>query len=152
MAEHETFGERVSVYAHPLLVGLLGVLVLSVVYPLLAERTQYPLTIFVVPILLTSALGTGRDALIVAAAAFAVAVVEGAIQPNLDNSALFARLFIVLVAAVVGVAVAVGRERRQMAIDDAKAQALLAAVSSVVADAGACPAARDHCPRSVHPR
>jgi serine phosphatase RsbU (regulator of sigma subunit) len=119
------FAPRRPADANPLVVGLVVVGVLAVLYPLLADRTQHPLAIFVVPIVLAAALGTGRQTAMVAGAAFAIALLEGALEPDLDTSGLLARLFIVVTTAVVGIAVAVQRGRRQQAIDEAHARALL---------------------------
>src|SRR5215203_4000830 len=91
-----TPGERLECWARrPIVLGLAGVLVLAVAYPPLAEPTQQPLGIFVIPILLVAALGSWVDTLIVGAVALAVAFIEAALQDELDVAGLAARISII---------------------------------------------------------
>jgi len=106
-------------------VGLLGVAALGVLYPILADRTQQPLAVFVVPTLIAAALGTWRQVAVVGGASLAVSTVEGVVQAELDAAGLAARLVIIVTCWLVGMAVAAERSRRQRTLDAAASQAVL---------------------------
>ena len=57
--------------------ALAGIAVLGVVYPWVDERTQHPLAVFVLPVLIIAALGSWRETLLVAGVATLVALAEG---------------------------------------------------------------------------
>jgi serine phosphatase RsbU (regulator of sigma subunit) len=102
------------------MLGLWGVAILAVAYPLVAESTQQPLAVFVVPILITATLGSWRQTAAVGTVAFIVSLVEGLLQDELDRAALAARMTTVgltIGAAIVG---AHERERRQHIIEESQ--------------------------------
>jgi serine phosphatase RsbU (regulator of sigma subunit) len=105
--------------------GIVFVASLAVVYPVVADRAQNPLAIFLVPVLLVAALGTARQTMVVGGLATAVALVEGQPDDELGGSALAARLVVIVVASLIGIWVAGERARRQHEIDVANDQALL---------------------------
>jgi hypothetical protein len=109
----------------PIVLGLLGVVVIGVAYPPLAEPTQQPLGIFLIPILIIAALGSWSDTAWVGAAAMATALVEGALQSQFDTTGLIARLSIMGVCWLVGLVVAFERQRRQKVVDETVARGLL---------------------------
>jgi hypothetical protein len=102
------------------MLGLWGVALLAVVYPLGAASTQQPLAIFVIPLLLTATVGSWRQTAIVGVVAFLVALVEGLAQEGLDTAGLAARMTIIGVTACAGIVGAFERERRQQVIDDSQ--------------------------------
>lgn len=110
---------------NPLLLGVVGVVILAVLYPLIAERTQQPLTLFVIPILITAALGSWMETAIVGAVAFAVSLIEGLLDDELEPAALVARMVIVGVTVGVAMLVAFERQRRQQVLDESQARGLL---------------------------
>ena len=109
----------------PLWLGLWCVALLAVAYPLIADRTQAPLAVFAIPILITAALGSWVHAAIVGAAAFGVAFIEGALDDDIDGPALTARMVIIGVTAGIGILVAVERGSRQRSFDESNARVLL---------------------------
>lgn len=96
--------------------ALAGVVGLGVGYPLVAERTQYPLAVFVLPVLVTAALGSWRQTLIVGGVASLVALAAGVRGP-LDGVGLAARMAIVVCCWALGVVVAAERGRRDRVIE-----------------------------------
>ncbi|MCU1345703.1 MAG: protein serine/threonine phosphatase [Acidimicrobiia bacterium] len=115
-------------------VSLVGVAATTIAFPVMAARTQHPLSIFVVPILAVAALGGWRDTLLVGAAASLIAALEGALDSGIDGPALAARLGIVLTAYVLAVVVAAERERRDRQLAQARsAQVVIAAFQSSLA-------------------
>ena len=113
--------ERVS----PLMLGVWGVAILAFVYPIVANHTQQPLALFVIPILMTAALGTWTQTAIVGGLAFVASLIEGLAQSQLENAALAARMVIIAVTVGVAILVAFERERRQELIDESHARVLL---------------------------
>jgi hypothetical protein len=109
----------------PLWLGLWCVAILAVAYPLIADRTQAPLAVFVIPILITSALGSWDQAALVGAAASGIALLEGLLDGDLDGAALAARMAIIVITAGIGILVAAERGRRQRSFDDSNARVLL---------------------------
>jgi hypothetical protein len=109
----------------PLMLGLWGVAILAVLYPIVADRTQQPLALFVIPILVTAALGSWTQTALVGVAAFTVSLVEGLLQSELDGAALFARMTIISVTVGVAMLVAFERDRRQHVIDESQSRGLL---------------------------
>jgi serine phosphatase RsbU (regulator of sigma subunit) len=118
-------GRVVSSAINPLLLGVLGVLTVAVLYPLIAERAQQPLTLFVIPILITAALGSWTQTAAVGALAVAVSLVEGLLDDQLEAAALAARMLIVGVTVGVAMLVAFERQRRQQVLDESQARGLL---------------------------
>src|SRR5689334_12793140 len=102
----------------PIVLGMLGVLVLAVAYPVLAEPTQQPLGIFVIPILIIAALGTWTDTVWVGLVAMATAFVEGALQSDFDATGLTARLLVMGVCWLVAMVAAFERGRRELIVED----------------------------------
>jgi hypothetical protein len=109
----------------PLMLGVWGVAILAVVYPIVADRTLQPLALFVIPVLITSALGTWLETATVGAVAFTVSLVEGLLQDKLDPAALVARMVTIGVTVGVAMLVAFERERRQRTIDESHSRGLL---------------------------
>jgi GAF domain-containing protein/PAS domain-containing protein len=97
-------------------VALAAVGGLAVVYPLVDERTQYPLAVFVLPVLLIAALGSWKETLFVGGCAVLVALLEGVSGP-LDGAGLAARMVIVGCCWPLGVVVAAERGRRDRVIE-----------------------------------
>ncbi len=96
---------------------LLVVAVMGVVYPFVDDRTQSPLAVFVLPVLVIAALGSWRETLLVASVASMVALTVGLGGP-LDAAGLWARMVIVVCCGVLSVAVAAERARRDRVIQD----------------------------------
>jgi len=111
--------------ASPLMLGLWSVAILAVVYPIVADWTLQPLAVFVIPILITSALGSWRQTATVGGLSFTVALVEGLLQDALDAAALGARLVTIGVTVGAAMLVTFERERRQRVIDESHARGLL---------------------------
>ena len=109
----------------PLMLGVLGVVILSVVYPIVADRTLQPLALFVIPVLITAALGSWRETATVGALAFTVSLIEGLVPDKMETAALVARMVIISVTVGVGMLVAFERERRQRVIDESQSRGLL---------------------------
>jgi hypothetical protein len=109
----------------PLMLGVWAVAILAVVYPIVADRTLQPLALFVIPVLITSALGSWRETAIVGALTFSVSLAEGLLQNKLDAAALVARMVIICVTVGVAIMVAFERERRQRTIDESHARGVL---------------------------
>ncbi len=109
----------------PTAFGMLGVAVLAVLYPLFADATQQPLTIFVVPILIVSALGTWTESAVVGAVALAVAAAIALVSHDFDTTGLVTRLAVMLVCAGLAVFLAYERGRRQVMIDESTARGVL---------------------------
>jgi serine phosphatase RsbU (regulator of sigma subunit) len=105
--------------------GWCGVATLGVAYPFVAEPTQHPLAMFVIPILVTSALGSWIDTVSVGAGALAVAALVGMLHDDLARAGLISRLSIIAVCWWVAVAVAFERDRRQQVLDESISQTLL---------------------------
>jgi serine phosphatase RsbU (regulator of sigma subunit) len=105
--------------------GWCGVAALAVVYPFLAEPTQHPLAIFVIPVLVTSALGAWIDTVSVGAGALAAAALVGVLSDDLETAGLISRLSIIAVCWGVAVAVAFERDRRRQIVEDSLSQTLL---------------------------
>ena len=103
--------------------ALAGVAGLGVVYPLVDERTQYPLAVFVLPVLVIAALGSWRETLFVAVVANVVALAEG-IRGPVDGAGLAARMAIVVCCGALGVIVAAERGRRDRVIEAADSRML----------------------------
>jgi hypothetical protein len=112
-------------FARPLVLGLGGVLLLGVVYPLVDGPTQQPLGIFVIPILITCALGTWVETLVVCLAALGVALVEAAVQGDFDTTGLAARLSIMAMCGLVAIVVAFERGRRELIVEETVSRGLL---------------------------
>ncbi len=93
-----------------------GIAVLGAVYPWVDERTQHPLAVFVLPVLIIAALGSWRETLLVGGVAVLVALAEG-IRGPLDGSGLAARMVIVVSCGALGVVVAATRDRRDREIE-----------------------------------
>jgi serine phosphatase RsbU (regulator of sigma subunit) len=110
---------------NPLRAGLIGVVALGVLYPVLAERTQQPLGVFLVPVLLTAVLGSSRDTALVGVVALAVALVEGALSGDFDTTGLVVRVSIIGLCAAVAIVVAAERERRQQVVNETVSRSLL---------------------------
>jgi serine phosphatase RsbU (regulator of sigma subunit) len=89
--------------------GAVAVLVVTVVYPFVADSTARPLAVFVLPPLLTAVLGGWRPTVLVGIAGLAIAIVVGVLGP-LDGAALAARWSIVLVGTAMGAVGAAVRE------------------------------------------
>lgn len=109
----------------PPVLGCVSVVILLLAYAVLAESTQRPLTIFLIPILITAALGSWRDTVAVGAVATAAAVVAGSLHDNWNWAGLSARLVIMAVGWAVAVAVAFERHRRQQVIERSRKRSLL---------------------------
>lgn len=110
--------------AHRLLVAtLVSVAGLAALYELFEERTQHPLAIFVLPILVVATLGSQRDTVVVAAVVVATASWAGLAGP-LDAGGLTARLTVLFSCAIAGVVVARERHRRDHRIDKVSARIL----------------------------
>jgi serine phosphatase RsbU (regulator of sigma subunit) len=91
----------------------LGLLVaMAAAYPVLREQADSPLTVFLLPTLLTAALSGVRQTSIVAGCAFAVALLEGSIGGRLEWPALVARLAIVVVGSATAILFVAYRRRR----------------------------------------
>jgi hypothetical protein len=103
--------------------GLTGGLVLlgfiAVLYPLIADETGHPLTVFVLPVLIVAALGTPNEAGLVGSLSVLVALIEGSTASELTATALAARLIIIFATAVAGVILAKIRHDRETALRDA---------------------------------
>jgi serine phosphatase RsbU (regulator of sigma subunit) len=95
-----------------LLLGLGLLAAMAIVYPTLREQADSPLSVFLLPTLLTAALSGVRQTSIVAGAAFAVAWLEGLTGGQLDGLALAARLAIVVVASGTAILLVAYRRRR----------------------------------------
>ena len=104
--------------------GLAIVGVLALTYPLIAESAQYPLAVFLLAPLFTGVLSGPRETTLVGIVATAVAVVEGLLGP-LDAAALAARLGILVAAAVLAVAAAAIRRRREAELSGALVRSVL---------------------------
>ena len=122
-----TLRRFIDVLADPMSIGLVGVALLAAAYPVVAEQTQQPLAIFVLPVLACAALGSWKRTIIVAAAASSIAAVEGIAQDDLDTTALLARMLVILTGSGVGVVVARERHRRQRLIDESAERGVLLA-------------------------
>jgi hypothetical protein len=109
----------------PLVLGIGLVLVLTVAYPVFDGPTQQPLGIFVIPILVTCALGTWVETLAVGAVALAVALLEGAVQGDFDATGLAARVSIMAVCWLVAMAVAFERGRRDLIVEETVSRGVL---------------------------
>jgi serine phosphatase RsbU (regulator of sigma subunit) len=101
------------------LIGAVALLVASIAYPLVQSATWQPLAVFAVPPLLSAIYA--RWTVIVSlgvvstAAGFAFGVATG-----IDTPALVARGAIIAVVIGCGAAAAIGRDRRQEALEDAR--------------------------------
>ncbi len=96
--------------------AIAAVIVLGVTFPIFGASTQYPLAVFVLPILVATALGSARETAVVGALATVTALVVGLAAP-LDTAGLLVRMAVVVTSAVVAVALAVERNRREEQID-----------------------------------
>jgi hypothetical protein len=109
----------------PLLLGLSGLAILAVLYPLWADSTQQPLAVFVIPLLVTATLGSWRQTAIVGVAVVTVSLVEGLLQDELDTAGLVARMTIIGVMTCAAIIGAFERERRQRVIDESHSRRLV---------------------------
>ncbi len=114
--------------SRPIAAAAAILVVIAIAYPSIAERTQHPLAVFAVPILVAAA-GTWRNTLVVGATAFGVATVEGVLSSysgslsgSLSIEALLVQLVIIGACWLIGVFVAAKRERRDRAIAQAATQ------------------------------
>jgi hypothetical protein len=107
------------------MLGLWGVAILAVVYPLAADSTQQPLAIFVIPLLITATLGSWRQTAIVGLVVCTVSLVEGLLQDELDGAGLAARMMIIVVTTCAGTVGAFERERRQRVIEESQSRRLV---------------------------
>lgn len=99
----------------------LGLLVLvTAVYLLVAEHTGYPLSMMLLPPLVTAAIGGPRPTLAVGVVAVTVSVVVSAGEPDVDGWDLTARLGIEVLGVGLGAAMAGVRQRRERALADAE--------------------------------
>jgi serine phosphatase RsbU (regulator of sigma subunit) len=89
--------------------GGIVLVVVAIVYPIVADATARPLSVFVLPSLLAAVLGGWRPTLLVGGAGLIVAIFIGLVGP-LDTTALVARWAIVLVGTVMGALGAAVRE------------------------------------------
>jgi serine phosphatase RsbU (regulator of sigma subunit) len=99
--------------------GLILLGCISVVYPVIANRAEHPLAIFVLPILVVAALGTPGQAGVVGGLAVMVALVEGAATSHLGTAPFAARIVVVAATAIAGVAVARVRSDRERSLREA---------------------------------
>lgn len=92
---------------------------ISVIYPVIANRAEHPLAIFVLPILIVAALATPRQAGVVGGLAILVALVEGAAMSHLGTAPFAARIVVIAATAIAGVAVARIRRDRERSLREA---------------------------------
>jgi serine phosphatase RsbU (regulator of sigma subunit) len=111
------FGRLDRVDRGAAVVGFVALVAVTVVYPVVADAAARPLAAFVLPCLVTAALGRWRSTLLVGVASLSVAVVMGVIGP-LDAEALAARWFIVGVGVIIGAVGAAVRERQSGRLAD----------------------------------
>ena len=98
------------------LAGLALLLVLTVVYPLINATVAQPLSIFVLPALLTAALGAWLPAVVVGAASLLAALIFG-ITGDFTVAGLTSRLVVVLAGGALGALGAVVRQRQAARIE-----------------------------------
>jgi serine phosphatase RsbU (regulator of sigma subunit) len=116
-------------------VGLIVLVAIAIVYPLVADAMARPLAAFVLPCLVTAALGRWRPTVLVGLASFPVAVVLGLRGP-LDAEALAARWFIIGVGVIIGAVGAAVRERQSGRLADLnRSMAMRAAFERALAPA-----------------
>ncbi len=97
----------------PWAVGLGSVAVIAVLYPLIREQAQSPLSLFVIPPLLTAIVGRVRTTLVVGVAALAVAATEGAVG-GLDGAALWVRLGLLIIGTGLAAFASSARARKDL--------------------------------------
>ena len=120
--------------------GAAVLVVLTLVYPPIADELGRPLAIFVLPGLLTAVLGGWRPTLLVGVASLAVATAIGIAGP-LEAGALAARLLVVALGVVMGAAGAAVREAQRDRLDElGEAMALREAFQRALAPAPIPPA------------
>jgi hypothetical protein len=92
--------------------GLIVLVVVSVVYPLLADLTARPLAVFALPTLLTAVISGWRPTAVISALSLSVATLIGALG-SLSGAALGARLTVIFLACAAGVVGAWFREQQE---------------------------------------
>jgi hypothetical protein len=92
--------------------GLIVLVVVSVVYPLLADLTARPLAAFALPTLLTAVISGWRPTAVIGVLSLSMASLIGALG-SLSGAALGARLTVILLACAAGVVGAWFREQQE---------------------------------------
>jgi serine phosphatase RsbU (regulator of sigma subunit) len=102
--------------------GLLVVAILLPLYPVIAEEAAHPLTLFVLAPLVTCALsGWKQTALVAVLGVVGALAAEQLADPSLAGTALTARMAVVVIGGILGVAVAYVRNRRDHDLAEAAA-------------------------------
>jgi Stage II sporulation protein E (SpoIIE) len=99
--------------------GLALTLVLALAYPFVSDELGEPLTVFVLPPLLTAVIGGRRETMRMAVVAIVVATVVGVLASDLSGVALAVRVLIVAAGGAVGVVSASVRAGNERSLDDA---------------------------------
>jgi serine phosphatase RsbU (regulator of sigma subunit) len=97
--------------------GAVALAVLAVVYFVFADPAARPLCVFVLPSLLTAALGGWRPTVLVGVASLVVAITFGVTGP-LDRNALIARLLVIAAGVVIGAVGAAVRQHQSSRLAD----------------------------------
>jgi Stage II sporulation protein E (SpoIIE) len=99
--------------------GLALTLLFALVYPFVGDELGEPLTVFVLPPLVTAMLGGRREAMQIAAVAVVAAVVVGVLASDLSGAAIAVRILIVAGGAAVGVVSASVRDGNERSLANA---------------------------------
>ena len=100
-----------------LVAGAVLLAFIAAIYPFIADDAARPLSMFVLPSLLTAVLGGWRPTVLVGAASMAVALVHGVAWP-LDTEALMARWLVVGGGTGMGAVAATMRQREETRVAD----------------------------------
>jgi hypothetical protein len=108
-----------------MLAGLATTAALAVAYAFVGDRAESPLAVFVIPLIVVAAVGTWREALLIALVCTAVALIVGLADDELSGPGFATRIVIIVTCGAVGALVAVRRSQHIAELERTAAQTAL---------------------------